>query len=316
MASVVKQTSFQLFSVEEKAMSYDPSLTVGSHKPALLPGMRRFSNRLVGVLAALALVLVSFGTSAVAADGPYVGVGGSLSILNDSDVTAGANDEKGYLPLNIDATTNNGFAVRGMAGYAFSSGLRVEAEIDYRRHGVDAMDVKSAGGLAELAAPRVAAGVNQQAGQTIYPNPAETVYADLLSPHKDLANAAVTGKQDIDGNFSMLAFMANVDYDFDTGSRWVPYIGGGLGVASISIDVESVATGRSLSDDSDTVFAYQAGAGLGYEFPLEGGRSITVSLDWRYFGTSSPTFKGDVSDGRFDVAINGHDVGIGIIYGF
>ena len=57
MASVVKQTSFQLFSVEEKAMSYDPSLTVGSHKPALLPGMRRFSNRLMGVLAALAWCL-------------------------------------------------------------------------------------------------------------------------------------------------------------------------------------------------------------------------------------------------------------------
>ena len=31
-------------------------------------------------------------------------------------------------------TTDNGFAVRGMAGYAFPSGLRVEAEIDYRKH--------------------------------------------------------------------------------------------------------------------------------------------------------------------------------------
>ena len=29
-----------------------------------------------------------FGTSALAADGPYVGIGGSLSILNDSNVTA------------------------------------------------------------------------------------------------------------------------------------------------------------------------------------------------------------------------------------
>ena len=113
----------------------------------------------------------------------------------------------------------------------------------------------------------------------------------------------------------MLAFMANVDYDFDTGSRWVPYVGGGLGVATISVDTET-DTGTSLVDDSDTVFAYQVGAGIGYEFPLEEGRSITVSLDWRYFGTQAPTFKGDVSGDDFEATINGHDIGIGLIYGF
>ena len=109
--------------------------------------------------------------------------------------------------------------------------------------------------------------------------------------------------------------MANVDYDFDTGSRWVPYVGGGLGVATISVDTET-DTGTSLVDDSDTVFAYQVGAGIGYEFPLEEGRSITVSLDWRYFGTQAPTFKGDVSGDDFEATINGHDIGIGLIYGF
>ena len=122
--------------------------------------------------------------------------------------------------------------------------------------------------------------------------------------------------QTVKGDFSMLAFMANVDYDFDTGSRWVPYIGGGLGVATISIDTETPSLGTSLADDSDTVFAYQVGAGIGYEFPLEEGRSVTVSLDWRFFGTQDPTFKGDVTGGEFDVGISGHDIGIGLIYGF
>ena len=121
--------------------------------------------------------------------------------------------------------------------------------------------------------------------------------------------------QTVVGDFSMVAFMANVDYDFDTGSRWVPYVGGGLGVAIISIDTET-DTGRPLADDSDTVFAYQVGAGIGYEFPLEEGRSITVSLDWRYFATQDPTFTGQVTGGKFDVGISGHDIGIGIIYGF
>ncbi len=271
---------------------------------ALRPGLRRFSKVMKGMLAALTWVVVSSGTSAVAGDGPYVGVGGSLSILNDSDVTAAAGD---YPKLDADATTKNGFAVRGMAGYAFPSGFRLEAEIDYRRHKTDKMDVKSPGGLVELAAPRVAAQIGL---------PPTTSYADLPPQGQAAAAAAVRGEQLIDGNFSMLAFMGNVDYDFDTGSRWVPYVGGGLGVAIISIDTESATTGRSLSDDSDTVFAYQAGAGIGYEFPLEEGRSITVSLDWRYFATQDPTFTGDVTGGDFEVGISGHDIGIGIIYGF
>ena len=116
-----------------------------------------FEGATKGVLTALALFFMSFGTSAYAGDGPYVGVGGSLSILNDASVTAPAGD---YPALNGNATTKNGFAVRGMAGYAFPSGLRVEAEIDYRQHKTDQIDVKSPGGLVELAAPGVAALVN------------------------------------------------------------------------------------------------------------------------------------------------------------
>ena len=286
-------------------MRTDLSLTVVSHSPALPPGMRRFPNGLKGVLAVFAVVLVFFGASAYAGDGPYVGVGGSLSILNDASVTAPTGET--YPALNATAATKNGFAVRGMAGYAFPSGFRVEAEIDYRRHHTGNLDVKSPGSLVELAAPGVAAAFGL---------PGTTSYADLPALGQMAAQNAVTATpQTINGNFSMLAFMANVDYDFDTGSRWVPYIGGGLGVATISIDTET-PSGTPLADDRDTVFAYQVGAGLGYEFPLEAGRSITVSLDWRYFATQDPTFTGQVTGGEFDVGISGHDIGIGLIYGF
>ena len=285
-------------------MRTDPAFVVDSHEPALQPGMGCFSNGMKGVLAALTVILVSFGASAYAGDGPYVGIGGGLSILNDSSVTAPARDP--FKALNAKTATDTGFAIRGMVGYAFPSGLRVEGEIDYRRHGIDEMDVKSPGALVKLAVDGAIARDRLPAG---------TEYADLLSAQQDAFDEGVKGTQDIDGNFSMLAFMANVDYDFDTGSRWVPYVGGGLGVATISVDTET-DTGTSLVDDSDTVFAYQVGAGIGYEFPLEEGRSITVSLDWRYFGTQAPTFKGDVSGDDFEATINGHDIGIGLIYGF
>ena len=295
-------------------MRTDTSFVVVSREPAMPPGMRRFSNGMKGVLAALAVLLVSFGTSAVAGDGPYVGIGGSLSILNDSAVTAPMR-EPYNTPLSINATTDNGFAVRGMAGYAFPSGLRVEAEIDYRRHKTDEMDVKSPGTLVEAAAPIVAQQVNDAAGFALYDNPRETKYVDLQDAHKQLAVAGASRPQDVDGAFSMIAFMVNMDYDFDMGSPWKPYVGGGLGFASISLDTES-ASGRSLVDDSDTVFAYQVGAGIGYEFPLPEGRSVTVSLDWRYFGTQTPTFKGDLTGTEFEAEISGHDIGIGLIYGF
>lgn len=296
-------------------MRPDPSMTVISHDSPFPPGLPRFSNGMKGMPAALALLLVSFGTSVYAADGPYVGIGGSLSILNDSSVTAPARDS--YTPLNANATTKNGFAVRGMAGYAFPSGFRVEAEIDYRKHNTDQMDVKSPGSLVETAAPLVAQKVNAGAGATIYADPANTSYSDLQAPHQQLAVNAVTQEpQGVDGAFSMLAFMANVDYDFDMGSPWKPYVGGGLGLAIISLDAESASTGDSLVDDSDSVFAYQVGAGIGYEFPLPEGRSVTVSLDWRYFGTQTPTFTGDITGNEFDAEISGHDIGIGLIYGF
>ncbi|MYC26902.1 MAG: porin family protein [Nitrospira sp. SB0662_bin_26] len=308
-----------IFYAGGRVMRTDPSWTVVSREPGLPPGVRAFSNALMkAVPAALAVVLLSFGTSVYAGDGPYVGIGGGLSILNDSEVTAPMRE--GYdTPLNINATSNNGFAIRGMAGYAFPSGLRVEAEIDYRRHSTDQMDVRTPGTLVEAAVPLVAQGINDaivaQGGSPPYPDPTMVTYAQLPPQGQAQAAAAVTGSQPVDGAFSILAYMVNVDYDFDTGSRWVPYVGGGLGLATVSLDTKT-EQGRSLADDSDTVFAYQVGAGLGYEFPLEAGRSITVSLDWRYFGTQTPTFKGDLTGTEFDVGFSGHDIGMSLIYGF
>ena len=92
-------------------MCTDPSFDCRfSRTDGLLPNVRRFSKVTKGVLAAFALMLVSSGASAYAGDGPYVGIGGSLSILNDASVTAPAGET--YPALNGNATTKNGFAVR------------------------------------------------------------------------------------------------------------------------------------------------------------------------------------------------------------
>ncbi|MDH3596092.1 MAG: porin family protein [Rhodospirillales bacterium] len=89
---------------------------------------------------------------------------------------------------------------------------------------------------------------------------------------------------DFSGDISSWAFMANGYYDFQTGTNWVPYIGGGIGFANVEID--------SGGSDDDNVFAYQAGVGVAYEITPQ----LAVSLDYRFFGTADPEIFGDKLD--------------------
>jgi opacity protein-like surface antigen len=79
----------------------------------------------------------------------------------------------------------------------------------------------------------------------------------------------------VDDRISALSFMANLFYDFETHSPWKPYLGGGIGGARVAI-----------SEEGDTVFAWQVGAGLGYAITPQ----FAVSLDYRYFATADPQF--------------------------
>src|SRR3546814_7227362 len=81
-----------------------------------------------------------------------------------------------------------------------------------------------------------------------------------------------------------MRIMANTWYDIDFGSWLVPYLGGGVGVQKTEISGNG-------ADSDDTGFAWQLGGGLGF---LVNDR-MTVSLDYRYAGTSDPEYK--TSDG-------------------
>ena len=90
---------------------------------------------------------------------------------------------------------------------------------------------------------------------------------------------------DASGDVSTLGFMVNGYYDFDTNSKWKPYIGGGIGGANVSLNNLSVV-GVQLADDDTTVFAYQAKVGVAYEFsPAWEG-----TLGYRFFGTEDADF--------------------------
>lgn len=104
----------------------------------------------------------------------------------------------------------------------------------------------------------------------------------------------------VTGDLSAFAFMGNAWYDFHTGTPWIPYAGGGLGIARITVDVPGF-------DESDTVFAWQIGGGVGYEFTP----GIVVSADYRYLATSDPSFD-DPGFPDLEVEYMSHNIMLGI----
>jgi opacity protein-like surface antigen len=111
----------------------------------------------------------------------------------------------------------------------------------------------------------------------------------------------------VGGDISALAFMANAFWDIETGSPVTPYLGGGIGVANVSInDLAEPAFGQ-IADDDDTVFAYQFGAGVA----LELNPNMALDLGYRYFATSDPEFT-DVEGDKFESEYKTHNASLGL----
>ncbi len=130
-----------------------------------------------------------------------------------------------------------------------------------------------------------------------------------------------------DGELTSFSLMANLWYDFPLGdSGFTTFIGGGLGVSNLTLSYDfraltaipeylvdriakvTVPTGTGTGvttitttttstttvirtanfKDDDAVFAYQFGAGLGYEFD----NGIMLAAQYRYFATTDGDFGG------------------------
>jgi opacity protein-like surface antigen len=150
------------------------------------------------------------------------------------------------------ATFDTGYNLYGAIGYRFLN-LRTELEYKYFNNDFDELTFF------------------QQGTTTPVPGPPET------SP-----GANVDGR----------ALMFNLYYDLDTGSRFRPYVGGGVGFYTAEINDLSPPTfgGFVANGVSDDRFAYQLQAGISYIVT----ENLDVSLGYRYF-------KGD----RFDYEIEG-----------
>ncbi|WP_224982739.1 outer membrane protein [Geomonas agri] len=106
-----------------------------------------------------------------------------------------------------------------------------------------------------------------------------------------------------DGNVDTTAFMANVFFDMHNNTPITPYVGGGIGFASLHMNDVVSRDGTFLYGSDDQVaFAYQAGAGL--EVALN--RQLSLDLAYRYFGTSQVSF----IDTEFEVQTHNATVGL------
>ena len=69
--------------------------------------------------------------------------------------------------------------------------------------------------------------------------------------------------------------MLNAYYDIDTGTKFTPYVGAGIGMAHLKA---KIATDNGTSDKGKTTFAWQAGAGVSYAMT----DNIALDLAYRY----------------------------------
>ena len=218
---------------------------------------------------AAAAVCLAFGGAAAAQaqEGEwYIGANMPLMFIDDTDsVSTGSFQQTQMGPqgpiqheISYSATVrtehDTGFKLGAVLGRHLDSNLRVEGEIFFARAKVSKLTHSS------ITVPALSF----------------TLQDELAIP--------------VSGSADQLGALVNVWYDFDTGDNWTPYIGGGLGLIRVdrgSLSYETGAVAQAVAtalaqqagappgfeppipevpelSGSDTAFAYQIGAGVGY----------------------------------------------------
>ncbi len=102
----------------------------------------------------------------------------------------------------------------------------------------------------------------------------------------------------VDGNLGVFATMFNVFFDLHNASPVTPYVGGGIGLATLHLSDTTSGNTLLYEDSNDTVFASQVGAGM----DIAMNRHFSLDLGYRYFMTEKAHLGGSAisSDLRFE----------------
>ena len=88
-----------------------------------------------------------------------------------------------------------------------------------------------------------------------------------------------------DGDLEIRSLMLNTFGESRDNLPWIPYVGLGVGVAELRLENTTIG-GTPFVDDSDVVFAFQAGAGVGFMVS----DPLTLDFGYRFLGTTKPEF--------------------------
>ncbi|MDE2228901.1 MAG: outer membrane beta-barrel protein [Alphaproteobacteria bacterium] len=104
------------------------------------------------------------------------------------------------------------------------------------------------------------------------------------------------------GSVKNTSGMVRALWDLRTGTPFVPYIGIGVGASHVTLD-NARYNGTTLSNSSDTVFAYEPIVGVNYLILP----NIALGLEYRYFATVDPSFS-YAPGGRLGLKNESHNV--------
>ena len=142
------------------------------------------------------------------------------------------------------------------------------------------------------------------------------VELEVAYTNNDVESVTVNDLDEIplDGEIESTQFMVTGYYDIPTNSRFSPYIGGGVGVATLTaddIETDIPGLGTLALDDTGTSFVFQVKAGVGYQIS----RQANVFLGYRLHGLPGQDF--EAFDADFDAdTLWVHSLQLGARYEF
>lgn len=224
-------------------------------------------------------VLLAFGTAstdALAGDGWYVGADVGAAFAKSQDFKVTYENETAQYPSGDFAKVDLDDGILGGASLGYAFPSGLRPELAFERRDNDLKSIDL---------------------------PASGLFNGQGGPADDVHGREVTDSA-----------MANVWFDLFKRSIIHPYIGGGAGFARLSLRDLSYNDVDTLSKH-DTVFAYQAGAGVGIDI----GEHFTVSVDYRYLMTEKGKFDplADASSpSKIKYKYQANEVMLGVRYSF
>ena len=225
------------------------------------------------------------------AEGLYVSGNIGYSNMDDTDTSGSFSSDFVTGPgttipagVTLPAGTNVGWDTKVDSGTTFSLAVgyqidqfRLEAEYASTQNDVESHDSVSAAGI-DL--------TGEDAGVLVSGAP-----GNLGVSVGDLVAAG-------EGEFDTSFLFANVYYDFDLGTALTPYIGAGIGNASVDVDYSP--SNVTIIQDDDSVFAYQLMGGVNYMVSEQ--LTMFGGLRWRQ--TDDIQVDADLFDAEFEVQMD------------